>query len=90
MLDDYAGPSEWPVGYTLAWPMNLIFDTEDYIWAHESRPLDTGHRGQPRDEGSADAPSTNRTLHDPTGCESVAQSSLNAARGRPVSEVLDS
>jgi hypothetical protein len=89
MLDDYAGSSEWPVGYTLAWPMNLIFDTEDYIWAHQSRPLDTGHPGQPCDEGSADAPSVNWTPHDPTGGESVAWSSLNAVRGWTVIEVLD-
>lgn len=90
MLDDYANPSEWPVGYTLAWPMNLIFDTDDHAWARQSRPLDTGHHGQPHDEGSADAHSPNWTLHDPTSGEAMAWPLLNAARGRPVSEALDS
>ena len=52
MIEDYASPSEWPVGYTLAWPMNLIFDTYDHAWARQSSSLNTGHQGQPRDERS--------------------------------------
>ena len=55
MLDDYASPSEWPVGYTLAWPVNLIFDTCDHAWARQSHSLDIDHQGQPCDERSTTA-----------------------------------
>ena len=71
MLDDYTGSSEWPVGYTLAWSMNLISDTDDCAWARQSRPLDTGHHGQPCDEGSTTTHFLSRPLHHPTSGEAT-------------------
>jgi hypothetical protein len=62
MLEDYASSLEWPVGYTLAWPLDSILDTDDHAWAWQTRPLDTGHHGQPRDERSTTTHCSDRPL----------------------------
>lgn len=62
MLEDYASPLEWPVGYTLAWSLDSILDTDDHAWPRQSRSLNTGHQGEPRDERSTTTHYSDRPL----------------------------